>query len=634
MWGGVIKNLGEPIDDDDAVRKIDLNPFLAVGEKGAPNGIATLDSGGMLSPDQMPRGLDGRAPLSPEISVSSPDPKADGRYYFSGYENDRPSYFHSQNAGVGLNFSSVENRWEIFESSSSEEGTEIISLYWNYGDAQDPSSLIDGWLSANGQAALIFISRAYGIQGDSFQIRAADGAEGVEVSSSGLVKRNFASAVAYGALDFDSRRLSSFSEGGFEISGAGTSGVNGVYSLGEFVNNTSAWYYQGEGGYVYRIAKLLPGGWSLQRILQGDGASWENVYFAYSDNLISPPESNWQGGGTLIGQAPNPVLSPLNGGEVPVLDWSQDSQLDVVGRVIKNLGAPVDANDALRKADLADFTGATSSAAGVAGLVPTPIVGDQNKYLKGDGTWATVAAGTQVQTDWNATTGLASIANKPTIPAAQVQTDWNATTGLASIANKPTIPAAQVQTDWDATTGLASIANKPTIPAAQIQSDWSQANNNSLDFIRNKPTLPSKWTIPITPNMPYFLNATGTGYADVASVSIPTSLLTDSGFSIPIRLSLSVSQEYGGPTNYKFYIAANNGNNTSDYPADSSSLTSTHTPLPGIVGPGVSGNNAGLVTTSDIFFTTTGSHISIGVKAQRGTGQTKILSMLLHIAKG
>ena len=37
-----------------------------------------------------------------------------------------------------------------------------------------------------------------------------------------------------------------------------------------------------------------------------------------------------------------------------------------------------------------DFTGATSQAAGVHGLVPAPTTGDISKFLKGDGTWATV----------------------------------------------------------------------------------------------------------------------------------------------------------------------------------------------------------------------------------------------------
>ena len=55
------------------------------------------------------------------------------------------------------------------------------------------------------------------------------------------------------------------------------------------------------------------------------------------------------------------------------------------------------------------------------------------------------------------------LTNKPTIPAAQINSDWNAITGLAVINNKPTIPAAQVQSDWNATTGLGVILNKPTI---------------------------------------------------------------------------------------------------------------------------------------------------------------------------
>lgn len=40
-----------------------------------------------------------------------------------------------------------------------------------------------------------------------------------------------------------------------------------------------------------------------------------------------------------------------------------------------------------------DFIGATASTAGAHGLVPAPAAGDQDKYLKGDGTWATVQSG-------------------------------------------------------------------------------------------------------------------------------------------------------------------------------------------------------------------------------------------------
>lgn len=56
------------------------------------------------------------------------------------------------------------------------------------------------------------------------------------------------------------------------------------------------------------------------------------------------------------------------------------------------------------------------------------------------------------------------LTNTPAIPAAQVNSDWNATTGVAEILNKPTIPAAQVNADWNATSGVAQILNKPEIP--------------------------------------------------------------------------------------------------------------------------------------------------------------------------
>ena len=78
------------------------------------------------------------------------------------------------------------------------------------------------------------------------------------------------------------------------------------------------------------------------------------------------------------------------------------------------------------------------------------------------------------------------LTNKPTIPAAQVNSDWNASSGVAQILNKPNL--ANV-----ATTGSYNdLTNKPTIPAAQIQSDWNQSNNAAVDYIKNKPAFLKK----------------------------------------------------------------------------------------------------------------------------------------------
>lgn len=42
---------------------------------------------------------------------------------------------------------------------------------------------------------------------------------------------------------------------------------------------------------------------------------------------------------------------------------------------------------------LVDFKGATETSKGMTGLVPEPQAGDQDKYLRGDGTWSTVSGG-------------------------------------------------------------------------------------------------------------------------------------------------------------------------------------------------------------------------------------------------
>lgn len=43
-----------------------------------------------------------------------------------------------------------------------------------------------------------------------------------------------------------------------------------------------------------------------------------------------------------------------------------------------------------------NMVSSSASSAGKAGLVPAPAAGDQNKYLRGDGTWASPAAQTTI----------------------------------------------------------------------------------------------------------------------------------------------------------------------------------------------------------------------------------------------
>lgn len=125
----------------------------------------------------------------------------------------------------------------------------------------------------------------------------------------------------------------------------------------------------------------------------------------------------------------------------------------------------------------------------------------------------------QVNSDWNATSGVAQIKNKPTLATVATSGAYSDLTGKPSLAtvatsgsyadlsNKPTIPAAQVNSDWNATSGLAQIknkpalatvatsgsyndlSNKPTIPAAPVNADWNATSG--LAQIKNKPTIPT-----------------------------------------------------------------------------------------------------------------------------------------------
>lgn len=154
--------------------------------------------------------------------------------------------------------------------------------------------------------------------------------------------------------------------------------------------------------------------------------------------------------------------------------------------------------------------GATSAAAGAAGTVPAPAAGDQNKFLTGRGAWAS-ALTSQTQADWNATSGVAAIKNKPTIPSktSQLTNDSNfATTGaiptkVSQLTNDSGYLTTQVRADWNATSGAGVINNKPTIPTktsqltndsgfltTQQQADWSASSG--VTAIKNKPTIPTK----------------------------------------------------------------------------------------------------------------------------------------------
>lgn len=115
-----------------------------------------------------------------------------------------------------------------------------------------------------------------------------------------------------------------------------------------------------------------------------------------------------------------------------------------------------------------------------------------------------------------ATTGdYADLQNKPSIPAAQVNSDWNSSSGVSQILNKPTLATVATTGDYD------DLLNKPSIPAAQVQSDWSQSDSSAVDFIKNKPTIPPGVTVDQTYNASSTNAQSGTAVAG-ALASVPS----------------------------------------------------------------------------------------------------------------
>lgn len=112
-------------------------------------------------------------------------------------------------------------------------------------------------------------------------------------------------------------------------------------------------------------------------------------------------------------------------------------------------------------------------------------------------------AAPQVNADWDATSGVSEILNKPdlSIYAESSSLATVATSGsYDDLLDKPTIPSAQVNADWDATSGVQEILNKPTLAAVATSGAYADlsgaptlatvATSGSYDDLLDKPSIP------------------------------------------------------------------------------------------------------------------------------------------------
>ena len=96
------------------------------------------------------------------------------------------------------------------------------------------------------------------------------------------------------------------------------------------------------------------------------------------------------------------------------------------------------------------------------------------------------------------------LTNKPSIPAAQVNSDWNATSGVAQILNKPTLATVATSGSYD------DLSDKPTIPTV---------NNARLTIQKNGTTVKT-----------FTANASSNVTANITVPTATSDLTNDSGF--------------------------------------------------------------------------------------------------------
>ena len=134
--------------------------------------------------------------------------------------------------------------------------------------------------------------------------------------------------------------------------------------------------------------------------------------------------------------------------------------------------------------------------------------------------WGDITGTLSDQTDLN--TALGAKANSADLATVATSGSYN------DLTNKPTIPAAQVNSDWNASSGVAQILNKPTLATV--------ATSGSYNDLSNKPTIPTvnNATLTIQKNGATVNTFTANASSNVtANITVPTAtsdLTNDSGF--------------------------------------------------------------------------------------------------------
>ena len=147
----------------------------------------------------------------------------------------------------------------------------------------------------------------------------------------------------------------------------------------------------------------------------GTGSQGRKAFMAYVNDATNPTEVEFQyvrsvGTKTDSQQGDQMFIYKLtnaSGGTWTVNTRNMSAKINVSGPITKTFTTGANATIEIGANAM---TGATSGAAGTAGVVPAPAAGDQGKFLKGDGSWA-IPAQAAMSGTWTNTTTLSSTGN-------------------------------------------------------------------------------------------------------------------------------------------------------------------------------------------------------------------------------
>ena len=135
----------------------------------------------------------------------------------------------------------------------------------------------------------------------------------------------------------------------------------------------------------------------------GTGSQTRKAFMAYVNNATSPTNVEFQYVRSQSSKTDSQqcdqvfvyTLTNASGGTWSVASRNMGPKVNVSGPITKTFTSGANATVTI---GVDTMTGATGSTAGAAGVVPAPAAGDEGKFLKGDGTWATAGGGATIPT--------------------------------------------------------------------------------------------------------------------------------------------------------------------------------------------------------------------------------------------